>query len=203
MTRIIAGSAKGRRLLTPKGQLTRPTTEKTREAFFSTIASWAGTISDPVDVHFNGLAFLDLYSGSGAIGLEAASRGASRVVLVENDPKAIAVIKNNIKSTRLKANLQAKTVQKVLSDRAPKAFDVIWMDPPYLAENEEIEELIATLWRNDWLVHDGLIAVERPYQSAPLQVADATEHWSKRYGDTCIYYFRFDDLSEVEETSEK
>lgn len=82
MSRIIAGSAKGRRIDTPKGSRTRPTTDRTREALFSALASWFDTADEAPERQLDGVAVLDLYAGSGAVGLEAASRGAHPVVLV-------------------------------------------------------------------------------------------------------------------------
>ena len=83
MTRIIAGSHRGRRIAVPAGDATRPTTDRVREALFSAIASWAGTAAGDADSSLAGLAVADLYAGSGAVGLEAASRGARQGMLVE------------------------------------------------------------------------------------------------------------------------
>src|SRR3546814_2750799 len=90
MTRIIGGSAGGRRLTTPRGQNTRPTSDRVREALFSAIESWCGSL--------DGLRFLDLYAGSGAIGLEARSRGAGVVTMVESDRRTAQLVNTNIRS---------------------------------------------------------------------------------------------------------
>src|SRR3546814_6335041 len=90
MTRIIGGSAGGRRLTTPRGQNTRPTSDRVREALFSVIESWCGSL--------DGLRFLDLYAGSGAIGLEARSRGAGVVTMVESDRRTAQLVNTNIRS---------------------------------------------------------------------------------------------------------
>src|SRR6187200_3360511 len=85
MSRIIAGSRRGRRIAMPPGDRTRPTSDRVREALFSAIAAWAGRAAEPVEQSLAGLAFCDLYAGSGAVGLEAASRGAYPVLLIERD----------------------------------------------------------------------------------------------------------------------
>src|SRR6187431_1390267 len=90
MTRIISGTAGGRRLATPSGPTTRPTTDRVREALFSSIESWCGSL--------HGLRFLDLYAGSGAVGLEAWSRGAGVVTLVEQDRRTATLISNNART---------------------------------------------------------------------------------------------------------
>ncbi|MBU2075293.1 MAG: RsmD family RNA methyltransferase, partial [Actinobacteria bacterium] len=93
MTRIIGGSAGGRRLETPRGEATRPTSDRVREALFSAVESWCGTLS--------GLRVLDLYAGSGALGLEACSRGADHALLVERDRRTAAVITANARTLGL------------------------------------------------------------------------------------------------------
>ena len=90
MTRIIGGAAGGRRITTPRGAATRPTSDRVREALFSAIESWCGSL--------HGLRFLDLYAGSGAVGLEAWSRGAGVVTLVEQDRRTAALIADNART---------------------------------------------------------------------------------------------------------
>jgi 16S rRNA (guanine966-N2)-methyltransferase len=94
-SRIIAGSRRGQRIAMPSGERTRPTTDRVREALFSAIAAWLGTSAEPAERSLAGLAFCDLYAGSGAVGLEAASRGASPVLLVERDPRTAQVARGN------------------------------------------------------------------------------------------------------------
>ncbi|MFZ0530391.1 MAG: RsmD family RNA methyltransferase, partial [Propionicimonas sp.] len=95
MTRIIAGEKKGHRLRTPAHSATRPTTDRVREAAFSLIADWAGTAGEPGARMLAGLSFLDLFAGSGAVALEAASRGARPVLAVESDPATARLARGN------------------------------------------------------------------------------------------------------------
>src|SRR4249919_3874642 len=107
MTRIIGGSAGGRRLATPRGTSTRPSSDRVREALFSAIESWCGSLQ--------GLRFLDLYAGSGAVGLEAWSRGAGVVTLVEQDRRTAALITSNAKSLGFsRAHVVASSVASTL-----------------------------------------------------------------------------------------
>src|SRR5947209_17981559 len=125
MTRIVAGTFKGRRLATPPGRDTRPTSDRVREALF-------GTLGD-----LTGLRFADLYAGSGAVGLEAASRGAAQVLLVEADPRAGRVVRDNIALLRAGevARLAPSRVDSVLSGGPGSGgpYDVVFADPPYAA----------------------------------------------------------------------
>ena len=122
----------GRRITMPSGRNTRPTTDRVREAVFSAIASWAGTADRPPEEALAGLAFCDLYAGSGAVGLEAASRGADPVVLVERDRSAAALVRRN--AARARAAGRGPARRRTRPARAPGAetsFDVVFADPPY------------------------------------------------------------------------
>ena len=120
MTRIIGGSHRGHRLSMPKGDRTRPTTDRVREALFSALASWCGDPTGPPDQALAGVAFLDLYAGSGAVGLEAASRGAGPVVLVESDRRTALVASGNAKALGLAVSVRATKVETVIA-RAGRA----------------------------------------------------------------------------------
>lgn len=120
--RIIAGKWRGRPLVAPKGDATRPTADRTREALFSMLASRVGS--------FEGLAVADLFAGSGALGLEALSRGADRCVFVEQDKPALDALRANI--TKLDATGAEVRATSVLSlAQSPQPLDVVMMDPPY------------------------------------------------------------------------
>ena len=130
MTRVIAGQAGGRRLAVPPGTTTRPTSDRAREGLFASLLSELGG--------FDGARVLDLYAGSGAIGLEALSRGAERVLLVESDARAAAVIKANVAAVGLPgATVAIDRVERLLArPPAPEArthgrFDLVFADPPY------------------------------------------------------------------------
>lgn len=188
MTRIIAGSRGGHRLATPKGDLTRPTSERVREALFSALASWLGH-DGAADDALAGISFVDLYAGSGAIGLEAMSRGASPVLLVEHDRATAELIRRNAASLSLPAQVRTASVDTLARTAAPHSFDIIWLDPPYAVESAALDEIIAALVGNGWLAADGLVVLERDRRSAPpVWGAGFTDSWLRRYGETTLYY---------------
>ena len=119
--RIIAGTWRGRPLVAPKGEATRPTADRTREALFSMLASRIGS--------FDELAVADLFAGSGALGLEAMSRGAASCLFVEQDKLALDALKANLARLGARADVRATSVMAL--GPAPKPLDVILMDPPY------------------------------------------------------------------------
>lgn len=187
MTRIIAGSAGGRRLLAPKGERTRPTTDRTKEALFSALASWFGTLQRPAWDQLGGVAVLDLFAGSGAIGLEAASRGAAPVVAVESARSAAALIGRN--ASQLELGLQVVTA-RVASylEGPPRRFDLVFADPPYGFGNEEVESLLSRLTAG-WLSPGALVVVERSARDDPFGwPQEFADTWSRRYGETTLYY---------------
>lgn len=187
MSRIIAGAAKGRRLETPRGGRTRPTTERTREALFSALVNWFGTASEEAAEHLTGVAVLDLFAGSGAVGLEAASRGAHPVVLVEADRPTAALIEGNARQLGLRAQVQAVRAQ-TYADSAPRAFDLVFMDPPYDVGTAEVERLLASL-ADGAVAARGLVVVERSRRErAPEWPEPFTDTWERRYGETVLYY---------------
>jgi 16S rRNA (guanine966-N2)-methyltransferase len=184
MTRIVAGVAGGRRLSVPAGRGTRPTADRAREGLFSTVQAIRG----PLD----GTRVLDLYAGSGAVGLEALSRGASDVLLVESDPGAVRVIRRNIEAVRLPgARLLADRVERVLA-RGPGAGpprDVVFADPPYAAPAEEVQRMLAALHGSGWLAPGALVVVERGTRSGPLAwPAGYTPERSRGYGEATLWY---------------
>ena len=195
MSRIIAGSAGGRRLTTPAGDLTRPTTDRVREAFFSSLAAWLGTAEQPAERQLAGVAFLDLFAGSGAVALEAASRGADPVVCVESDPRTCDVIRANVSTTGLGARIVRDTAQRFLGAGNPAGnpgFDIVWLDPPYRTPEAEIDALLAHVATGGWLRPDALIVVERSARSrAPQFPADA-DAWQRRYGETVLHHAQVD-----------
>lgn len=189
MTRIIAGVAKGRRLRTPATDDTRPTTDRVREAAFSAIADWAGAGGESADQMLSGLSFLDLYAGSGAVGLEAASRGASPVTAVESAARVAEVARDNARTTGLAMTVAAAEVVAWLTRSATRGFDVVWADPPYAVSNAECEEMMKLLLERGWLNRDGLLVLERSSRDDPPQFPSAmTQQWSRRYGETLLYF---------------
>ena len=189
MSRIVAGSRKGRRLQTPTGALTRPTTDRVREALFSALASWAGTAAEPPSDALGGLAVLDLYAGSGAIGLEAASRGAAPVLLVESDARTAALARRNVDALELRVGVRATTVETLARSAPDRAYDVAFVDPPYALASDRLDAVVADLVAHGWLVPDGLLVLERSSRStAPTWPAGVLETWDRSYGETVLHF---------------
>ncbi len=189
MSRIIAGSRGGRRLATPPGDRTRPTTDRVREALFSAIASWAGTAAGGPEAALAGLRFCDLYAGSGAVGLEAASRGAQPVLLVEADRRTSLVTRRNATELGLTAEVRALRVEQLVGQPTGTAYDVVFADPPYELATEAIDTLLADLVQNGWLGPRGLVVVERSRRTAGLSWPPAySEHWERAYGETMLWF---------------
>lgn len=185
MTRIIAGRAGGRRLQTPKGDQTRPTSDRVREALFSALEAWAGSLHD--------LRFLDLYAGSGAIGLEAWSRGAAAVTLVEADRRTADLIRANARSIDCDvAEVVARTVAAVLAEPARAPYDLVFADPPYPLSDEAVATDLALLAAHAWLADGALVVVERSRRSPePAWPAGleplAGKRRLKKYGETNLW----------------
>jgi 16S rRNA (guanine966-N2)-methyltransferase len=191
VTRIIAGSVRGRRLRTPAGRSTRPTPDRVREALFSALESELGTLA--------GMHFLDLFAGSGAVGLEARSRGASSVVLVEHDRTAADVIRANIRDLGLdrvtvrvhKAERLTNGVGTRPDELATPVFDVVYADPPYDMAATVLAHVIAGLLDAGRLSDEALVVVERARREAdwvwPAGLRGVRE---RRYGDTMLFYGR-------------
>jgi 16S rRNA (guanine966-N2)-methyltransferase len=186
MTRIIAGSAGGRRLAVPAGRGTRPTSDRAREGLFATATSIRGTLA--------GAAVLDLYAGSGAVGLEALSRGAADVLLVEADPRAAQVIRGNIAALALPgARVLADRVDRALArgrgDR--RARDFVFADPPYAMGEDELERMLAVLLEQGWLAPAALVTVERATRAGPPSWPRGyAPDRSRRYGEATLWYGR-------------
>jgi 16S rRNA (guanine966-N2)-methyltransferase len=189
VSRIIAGSRGGRRIAMPPGDKTRPTTDRVREALFSAIAAWAGTVDAPAQEALAGLAFADLYAGSGAVGLEAASRGAEPVLLVEGNKRTALVSERNVGELRLPARVRAVRVEQLVAQPAPQPFDVVFLDPPYDLASGAVGEVLTALADHGWLGADALVVVERSRRSADFAwPAAVRESWTRGYGETVLYY---------------
>ena len=176
MTRIVAGAAGGRRLTVPlRG--TRPTTDRVREALFNVLA---------VRRDFDGLRVLDLYAGSGALGLEALSRGAASVLFVDSDRRAAEVIGRNIEVVGMPgATVRRGMVATVLAAGAPESMDLVLADPPYEVAPDEVDQVLASLCRDGWVDTGSVVVVERPYSSPALTWPPGWTVWPpRRYGDS-------------------
>lgn len=187
MSRIIAGTAKGRRLATPKGDRTRPTTDRVREALFSALASWFGTSEEPAEAHLGGIAVLDLFGGTGAVGLEAASRGAQRVTIVEADAPTARLIQGNARDAKLRADVVAGRLPGALAGLGG-GWDLVFADPPYDIPEAVVDGVLAGL-ADGMLAPKALVIVERAKRSgAPAWPAVFTDTWVREYGETALYF---------------
>ena len=181
MTRIIGGSAGGRRLQTPPGEATRPTADRVREALFSALEAQFGTL--------RGLRFLDLYAGSGAVALEAASRGAEGVTAVESDRRTARVVSANAAALGFEVDLRTQPVAAVLATTPAAPYDVVFLDPPYPLASEEVAQVLSLLVAHDWVQGGGSVVVERSARSVAPTWPDGLEpQRRKKYGETVLWY---------------
>ena len=180
--RIIGGLAKGKNLFSPTGK-TRPTSDRAREGLFSSLESEFGAMAD--------LNFLDLYSGSGAVGVEALSRGANLVVSVEKHPETAEIARKNfqlVKDAPGDYLVENKDVFKYL-DATNNKFDIIFIDPPYELTNESIEKLLKKILEQGLLKENGIIAVERESKSNEFRwPTPLCGSKVRSYGQGSIYY---------------
>ena len=189
MTRIVSGSRGGRRLTMPPGDQTRPTSSKVREALFSALASWTGGSAGAADTALKGWAFCDLFAGSGAVGLEAASRGAAPVLLVESSRRALRVMEQNVAAVGLDVQLRRDPVEDLVRRQPAYPFDIVFLDPPYELSTPSVEAILRDLVTNGWLTAEGLVVVERSSRDAPPRWPDGLgDTWEKKYGETVLYY---------------
>lgn len=183
--RIIAGVAKGRTLGTVAGA-TRPTSDRAREGLFSSLLSEFGD--------FLGLHVLDLFGGSGAIGLEALSRGASVVHIIERDADAQKTIENNYALVQKNQpvgdfHLYTMSAQRFLSDAPKEKYHIIYIDPPFEFTDGEVRELLSKLHTGEFLKADALIAVERTTKGSKFDWPDGfTVARERKYGAASIFY---------------
>ena len=183
MTRLIAGVAGGRRLKVPRVGV-RPTGDRAREALFNSL----GTLVD-----LDGAAVLDLYAGSGALGLEALSRGAGTVLLVESSPGVLPVLKENVAAVGLPgARVVAGSVPTVVAGPAPAGFDVVLADPPYATPVEEVYGVLRALVDGGWLAPGAVVVVERSSREREWQwPTPLVGLRDRRYGEALLRYGRF------------
>jgi 16S rRNA (guanine966-N2)-methyltransferase len=183
--RIIAGALGGRRLVAPRGLGTRPTSDKVKEAVFSILGAPGA----------HPFAVLDLYAGSGALGLEALSRGADRAVLVENDRAALTALERNIEALGLRDRARVVRAEAGLALRKPGAggpFGWIFLDPPY--DTGELDRALRLLRDGALLAPGGVLVAQHDAKDAPvdavgrLALADR-----RRWGTTTVSFYRLSD----------
>ncbi|MEI7561218.1 MAG: 16S rRNA (guanine(966)-N(2))-methyltransferase RsmD [Actinomycetes bacterium] len=183
--RIIAGLGKGRKLFSPPS-ITRPTSDRAREGLFSSLISTFGTL--------DGLHFLDLFAGSGAVGVEALSRGAGLVESVESNPVSAEVCEKNFELLKNQPDLgkfkvYETTTFEYLNHLANKQFEIIFLDPPYEVTNIEIEKILRKIQSNNLLSKFGVIAIERDAKGAAFTWPEGFEEVKIRsYGQGAIHY---------------
>jgi 16S rRNA (guanine966-N2)-methyltransferase len=185
VTRIIAGAI-GSLQLKPAAKATRPTSDRVKESLFAKL--------DAMGV-LEGSRVLDLFAGTGALGLESASRGAESVDLVERDRNAFDLLQQNIKSSLnsfekqgLPVKIQAhnQDAQRFLKSSAG-CFNLVFVDPPYEFPNSDLEELLQTV--GVLLSDEGLVVVERSSRSEQLDIESLALQSSKTYGDTAVWIY--------------
>lgn len=181
MTRIIAGKFGGRRIDVPKAN-TRPTSDRVREALFASLTSRLGSFAD--------LKVLDLFAGSGALGIEALSRGAAGAEFVDSASAAVRVIKKNLAELGINAKVYQRKATAFCAQSGQR-FDLVFLDPPYDVKNAEITEILELLVTNDRLNAEALIVVERakgPGFEWPMRYEQIDQ---REYGQTVLWYGHF------------
>jgi 16S rRNA (guanine966-N2)-methyltransferase len=179
--RVIAGKAKGRKLQAPPGLGTRPITDMIKEALFN--------ILQPQVV---GSDFLDLYAGSGSVGIEALSRGAASAVFVDNSFSATKIIHDNLDKCGLQGEVYRRDVFDFLVSmvRQKRTFDIIYADPPFT--NEVLfERTLCSLDKHDLLNSGGMIIIRVPRNTElPAQLNGIEKHRKNIYGESALYFYR-------------
>jgi 16S rRNA (guanine966-N2)-methyltransferase len=181
VTRVVGGAAGGRRLAVPPGLGTRPTSDRAREGLFNTLASL---------VDLEGARVADLYAGSGAVGLEALSRGAAHALLVERDARAAQVIRRNAAQLGLAgAEIVVGAVERVVETTLGQPYDMVFLDPPYALDDARLGDVLARLVDRYWLDKGGVCVVERARRSAPPAWPEGLiEVRSRGYGEAVLWY---------------
>jgi 16S rRNA (guanine966-N2)-methyltransferase len=185
--RVIAGSARGRRLVAPAGDQVRPTKDIARESMFSALDARSA---------LDGATVLDLYAGTGALAIEALSRGAAAAVLVERDRAALEAIAANLQvlpvdsSDGARIEVVARDVGRFLAGGPPPAapFGLVFVDPPYDTPDEEVAEVLARLLTPGWLAADAIVSVERPLRHPVAVPAGLSGGWDRAFGDTLLTF---------------
>ncbi len=177
--RVISGTAKGRKLLAPIGDNTRPTTDRIKETLFNIIA--------PL---ISGSKFLDIFSGSGAIGIEALSRGADFACFIENEKNAVKLIKNNLTNTNLSEksrvlNLDFRTALNNLGSLDEK-FNIIFLDPPYFADFAN--DALSLIVNNQLLARDGSVIVEQSSKESLPNTRGLEIYRQRDFGTTTMLF---------------
>ena len=175
--RVVAGEAGGRHLVAPKGA--RPTADRVKESLFAALG----------DELVTGATVLDLFAGSGALGIEALSRGAARAVFVDRDRHAEQAIRTNLATTGFgpRARVERAPVTSFLRRALPEgAVDLVFLDPPYDSDRAAVDHVLATLATVPWLAAGATVIVESRRQQEPSQPPGWSVTWQRAYGDTLL-----------------
>ncbi len=188
--RVIAGVFKGRRLDTPSGHRTRPTADQVRIALMDTLMPWLP------DAHV-----LDLYAGAGGVGLEALSRGAAHVTFVESDVRALAALRKNVETLRVRprSRLVRGDVRREVGRLQGARFDIVFLDPPY--ESDLVAATLVRVGAGDVTVPGSLVVAQHLTKHAPPdRVGCLVAYRARRFGETTLTFFRHvgDDRAEPE-----
>ena len=180
--RIVAGAAKGRRLQVP-ARGTRPTSDRAREGLFSSLGSL---------VDLTGARVLDLFAGSGAVGLEAPSRGAEQATFVESDRAACEVLRRNVEAVGLPgAVVLRRPVAPVLAERPDEPYRFVFADPPYALADAAVAALLGALRDGDWLADGAVVVLERSARGPePVWPEGVAVVMNRRYGEGMLWYGR-------------
>ncbi len=186
--RIVGGKLKGRLLVAPKGEGTRPTSDRVREALMSFLV-------DRLGADLGGGAALDLFAGSGALGLEALSRGASRVVFVEKDRGALQAISTNAEALRVQDRVTV-VGSDALTNGMKRAgtmgpFGLVFCDPPYRISQESVGRALEAFGKSGALADGAALVWEHSAGGAVPEPAGFAQERTYRYGDTAVTLLRF------------
>ena len=176
--RVIAGSRKGHRLKSPTTG-TRPMADRMKEALFSALGDCSG------------MRVLDLYAGSGSLGIEALSRGAIGCIFVESSRDAVVKLEQNLESTGLKsqAEIEWNDVSSTLKRPPDERMDLIFVDAPYSTPAAVVREDLETIVTEGWLSDDGKVVVHRPGKESALDPFGLEVAWERDYGQSALYVF--------------
>jgi len=179
--RVISGNLKGKRLFSSKGQMLRPTSDRVKEAIFDILRD-----------QFQGQNVLDLFAGTGALGIECLSRGASRAVFVEENPRSLSALRRNIEGCRLKEQVEVMG-RKVLPalkilDAREEAFGIIFLDPPY--DKGEARRVLEVLSRSSILTPGTLVVAEHSLSEEIDSISLLQRIDLRKYGRTLVSFFR-------------
>ncbi|MBM3674183.1 MAG: 16S rRNA (guanine(966)-N(2))-methyltransferase RsmD [Actinobacteria bacterium] len=178
--RVIAGEAGGLRLSAPNGTRTRPTADRVKEALFAALGP----------LRIVGANVLDGYAGSGALAIEALSRGAARALLVDREPLAVDAVRRNLRTTKLadRASVQRRGLGSFLRAAPPEVpFDLVFLDPPYDQPGPELAGVLTALAAPGWCSHDATLVIERAASAGPPPLpAGWLVTWHRVYGDTLV-----------------